>query len=67
VEQQFEQVLTGDVDHEVVHRTTTATLHDLDADHVAAHGADPGRDGTQSTRPIREPDTEDVDGHGRAP
>ena len=50
--------------HELVDRHAGAPLEDVDADEVAAHGADPAGDGAERARTVGDPDPHDVGGHG---
>ena len=63
-DQQVDDGLVGQVDDQFVDGSTGAPLDDVDADDVASHRADPGRDGTQRTRTVGQPDAE-YDGSAR--
>jgi hypothetical protein len=65
VEEQVEEVGVGDVHGELVDCPTGTPFDDVDADHVALDRTDPTGHGAERTRSVREPDTEDVGGHGR--
>ena len=66
VEQQLDQVRAGQLDDQLVDGPAGAPLEDVDADDVAAHGADPAGHLAQRAGTVGQPHTEHVGrGHGR--
>jgi hypothetical protein len=65
VDQQLEVLAVGQLDHQLVHRLATVALEDVDADHVAADGADPAGDLAESTRPVGQPHADHERFHDR--
>ncbi|MEM9892103.1 MAG: hypothetical protein AAF962_14660 [Actinomycetota bacterium] len=53
------------LNHEFVRYPAVSLLQDLDADQIAAHCADPGGHGSQSTRAVGQLNTDDVPGSTR--
>ena len=61
--QQWDERLVGELNDQLVDGPTGASLENVDADEVAADGADPAGNRTERARAIRKPDADDVDGH----
>ena len=66
-DEQVDDGLVGQVDDQFVHGSTCAPLDDVDADDIASHRTDPGRNCTQRTRTVGQPHAEYMDRHGHGP
>ena len=62
-DEQVDEAVLGQLHDELVDRPAGAPLEDLDADHVAPHGADPAGDLTEGTGAVGQPDAHEVRGH----
>ena len=64
-DQQVDEPVLGQRHDQLVDRPPGAPFEDLDADHVAADGADATGDLTERARPVGDPDANDVRPHRR--
>ena len=66
-DQEVHQARVGQPDHQLVDDSPATRFEDLDAEHVAAHRADPAGDLTERTGTIGQPDAQDDGVHHAEP
>ena len=62
--QQLDQVLTGQLDHELVHCVAVHPLENVDGHDVPAHRTDPAGHQAQCAGAVGQGDANEVSGHG---
>src|ERR1700689_5119210 len=62
--QELDQMLTAELDHELVHRVAIHPLENVNGDDVPAHGPDPAGYEAQRAGTIGQGDANEISGHG---